>query len=441
MATDEQYKASESQASNDDVDSAQQKEGRFPKLDQLNYKRGAIEYPHRLSPSNAHHLYTKPFYNLANKVSRWSGAGLDEDTQRHFCDFANMAYLLALPAGATILDVGCGSGWLSEFFARLGYRVTGIDISPEMIRVAEQRLSRSPFGLDHQSPLSYEFLTHDIETAPLKRTFDAIVCYDSLHHFEDATSVLRNLNSMLNPGGQLFIAEGERPPEGSESAAELLEVMQEYETLEAPFSKGYLVDLVRQQGFAVTGDYAAVIGFVDRENVAGNSVQFIDVPSFNYLLCQKISDAARTLVISDSRNPGLLRAEWTILSDWARRVSAGSRIELEISIKNTGDTVWVVSKAPLVGRVRLGLKIIDDRQQVVHEVHGLPRLQQAVVPSASVVLNVACDAPTRKGQYTFKLDLLSQDICWFEDRGSPTLELAFEVSDREPTIDTDQDCS
>ncbi|HEY7786463.1 MAG TPA: methyltransferase domain-containing protein [Pyrinomonadaceae bacterium] len=426
MGSNEQYKASDGQARNEDGPGSEL-EGRFPKLDQLNYKRGAIEYPHRLSPSDAYHLYTKPFYNLAHKVNRWSGAGLDEDTQRHFCDFANMAYLLALPAGASILDVGCGSGWLTEFFARLGYRVTGLDISPEMIRVAEDRLGKLPFALDHESPLRYEFLAHDIEVAPLARTFDAIVCYDSLHHFEDATSVLRHINSMLDPGGQLFIAEGERPPEESDSAAELREVMKEYETLEAPFSKGYLIDLLQQQGFVLTGDYASVIGFVDRENISGNSVQFVEMPAFNYLLCQKISNPGNAQAILDSRNPGQLRADWTLLSEWPRKFSIAEKIELVISLRNTGDTVWLVSKAPMAGRVRVGLKILDDRKQVVHEVHGLPRLQLAMVPNAATVLNVSCNAPTSKGRYTLKLDLLSQDICWFEDRGSTTLELDFEV--------------
>jgi 2-polyprenyl-3-methyl-5-hydroxy-6-metoxy-1,4-benzoquinol methylase len=445
MASDEQYKALENQASDDVAGSSSRSflenktdqvtevkdgkdAGRFPKLERLNYKRGAIDYPHRLTPSNRYHLYTKPFYNLANKVSRWAGEGLDEDTQRHFCDFANMAYLLALPAGASILDVGCGSGWLSEFFARLGYRMTGVDISPEMIRIAEERLSRLPFGVDQESPLNYAFHAHDIEVAPLQTTFDAVVCYDSLHHFEDATAVLRNINAMLNRGGQLFIAEGEQPPEGSDEATELRQVMSEYETLEAPFSKEHLLRLLEQQGFAVTGDYAAIAGFVDRDNILGNSVRFVEMPSFNYLLCQKVADGPLASPVRDSSDPGLLRAELDLKTQWQQRVKAGSKIEFDLSIKNSGDSIWLVSQAPLRGRVRLGLKVLNDRNEVIEEVHGRPRFQTAIAPESSTVLKVTLDAPKHPGRYTLKLDLLSQEVCWFEERGSGPLVLEFEVA-------------
>ena len=107
--------------------------GRVPKLEGIDYKRAAVEYLSKLDPERNHHLRTKPFYNLANKPAKYKGEGMDEDMHRHFCDFANMAVTLALPAGAKILDVGCGSGWLSEYFARLGYQVKGIDISPDLI--------------------------------------------------------------------------------------------------------------------------------------------------------------------------------------------------------------------------------------------------------------------------------------------------------------------
>ncbi len=402
---------------------------RFGKLEGINYKRGAVEYASKLDASNRYHLYTKPFYNLANKISRWSGDGLDEDTQRHFCDFASMAYTLALPAGARILDVGCGSGWLCEYFARLGYAMTGIDLSPELIAIAQERVRKVPYGLDHQSQLNCRFLVHDIESAPLSESFDAIICYDALHHFENEHAVLANLNAMLDYGGQLFVMEGEKPSEESATGEELRHVMQQYETLESPFDREYLLELMHSHGFAVVGDYTSVRGFVDRENFAGNTVHSIEPATFNYLLCKNISRNGGPAEVADSRHPDLLRAEFSLQEDWPTRVLAASNIEAPIQVTNTGNTLWLVSSAPLSGRVRVGLKILNASDQTIAEIHGTPPLQRALAPGEKVLLRLNCRAPDVAGNYTLKVDLVNQNICWFEQRGSKPLLLSFEVID------------
>ena len=422
---------------------------RFKKIEGLDYKRGAIEYPNKLEPSDRHHLLTKPFYDLAQKHARWPGAGLDADTHRHFCDFANLAVALALEPGARILDVGCGSGWLCEYFARFGYHVTGIDISSELIAMADERLGKVPYGADHERDLSYRFLVHDIETAALEETFDAVICYDSLHHFEDEHAVLTHLAAMLEYGGQLFVLEGERPPAGSPTEAELRTVMQEYETLESPFSREYLLSLLRAHGFAVVGDYLSVNGLFDRVNLQGDRLLLNDPPAFNYLLCKKASLKGEDIL--DSRNPGILRANITLgkqassssLGPRASRpptadkltlryedalaFTGGEMIYLPIQIENTGDTLWLVSRSAPKGAVRLGVKLLNEDDELIDERHGSPPLPRALAPGEKVLLTVAHTAPKLPGRYKLKIDLLDQEICWFEQRGSEVLEVVFDV--------------
>ena len=72
--------------------------GRLPKLEGIDYKRAAIDYPGKLDAERLHYLRTKPFYNLANKPPKFRGEGMDVETHRHFCDFANMAAALGLRA-------------------------------------------------------------------------------------------------------------------------------------------------------------------------------------------------------------------------------------------------------------------------------------------------------------------------------------------------------
>lgn len=398
---------------------------RFKKVEGIDYKRGAIEYPRKLAASDRHHLLTKPFYNLAHKHERWQGDGLDDDTHRHFCDFANLAVALALPPGARILDVGCGSGWLCEYFARFGYNVTGIDISPDLIELARERLRKLPYGADHETGTAYRFLVHDIEAAALDETFAAIVCYDSLHHFADEHAVLKNLFAMLEYGGQLFVMEGERPPTGSATEEELRGVMAQYETLESPFAREYLLSLLRENGFVNVGDYLSVNGLFERETLEGDRLPLLETPSFNYLLCRKVSAAAGE--IRTSRNPGLLSAAISLKGEFVSNLAPGQPINLQIAIENTGDTVWLASRAAAKGTVRLGVKILDENGEVIEEAHGSPPLPHAMAPGESVSLSIARKAPDSPGRYQLKIDLVCQDICWFEQQGSSPLELEFVV--------------
>src|SRR5579864_2184272 len=91
-----------------------------------------------------------------------------------------MAAILALlpPPPARLLDLGCGTGWTSVFFARAGYEVVGLDISPDMIEQAEANRERA--RLDR-----LDFTVCDYEAMAFAGEFDAAVFYDALHHAVD----------------------------------------------------------------------------------------------------------------------------------------------------------------------------------------------------------------------------------------------------------------
>ncbi|HEX7177494.1 MAG TPA: methyltransferase domain-containing protein [Pyrinomonadaceae bacterium] len=423
--------------------------GRLRKVEGVDYKRAAVEYPRKLDAERHHYLFTKPFYNLSNKPPKHEGDGMDPETHRHFCDFANLAVALALPPGRRLLDVGCGSGWLSEYFARLGYEVTGIDISPELIEIARQRTACVPYDVDHETPIVCRFLVHDAESAPLDEVFDAAFCYDSLHHFEDERAVMRHLSEMVSYGGMLFILEGGKPDEGSETAAELTDVMRLYETLESPFDPAYLRALLREHGFLVVGDYVSVNGLFERDSVENERVRFVQ-QDLNYLLCKKVTHGVSPADgVPDSRAPGRLSARITAAAATATdddampgndavpgdeaparppTLSPGADFGLSLEIENTGDTVWLTGAADRRGAVMLGVRVFDDEGRVVlFERHGEPPLPRPLAPGERVRLALGFRAPDAPGRYQLKLDLVAQHVCWFEQHGSAPLVMAFEV--------------
>ncbi len=409
-------------------ESSTQANGRLPKIENVDYKRAAVEYLSKLSPERSHHLRTKPFYNLANKPAKYKGEGMDQDMHRHFCDFANMAVKLALPPGSRVLDVGCGSGWLSEYFARLGYYVKGIDISPDLIEMSRERVARVPYGVDHVTQLVCVFEAHDIEASPLREKFDAILCYDSLHHFEDERAVMRHLAAMLPIGGQLFVLEGERPSLGSLSESELHAVMREFKTLESPFESEYLRRLLDEHGFAIVGDYVSVNGFFEREMLEYDRLPLNKQPTnHNYLVCKKVCEGAAASTVPDSRRPSVLALQFSLPVPVPSRIAVGATLTVPLTIKNTGDTLWLTGQTVRGGIVMPAVRIFDDRGTLITEFHGEPMLPGAVAPGETVKIKIEYVAPHRPGVYTMKVDLVDQHVCWFEQQGSEPFVLSFEV--------------
>ncbi len=102
--------------------------------------------------------------------------------------------------GRSVLDVACGSGRHSIAFARRGYRVTGIDLSPTLLEQA--RTQAQALGLN------ITFLQNDMRDIP-DGTFDlAVNLFTSFGYFEkdeDNAEVIRNVAAHLVAGGWFVI--------------------------------------------------------------------------------------------------------------------------------------------------------------------------------------------------------------------------------------------
>ena len=248
-----------------------------------------------------------------------------------------------------------------------------------------------------------------------------------MHHLEDARSAIRHLGAMLPVGGVFFILEGNRPAPGSSGEAELIDVMRKFGTLESPFDRDHLGELLNNAGLAIAGDYVSVNGLFDRESVEDERLR-IEIPSINYLLCKKVADDAPASSVPDSRAPGILRADLTLQSAWPGQFQPGEIIRADLLVRNTGDTLWLGGKFLRHGIVTLGVKIFDEAGDVRDEFHGDPALPRAVAPNESCAVTIERTCPAAPGRYSLKIDLIDQHICWFEERGSRPLTLPLVVT-------------
>jgi SAM-dependent methyltransferase len=107
------------------------------------------------------------------------------------------------PAGAQVLEVGCGPGHLSIRLARHHrLEVTGLDLDPAMIARARANTHRPATG-DQRQP---EFLVGDVAALAFPdRSFDLVVSTLSMHHWADPAAGLAEIGRVLRPGARALV--------------------------------------------------------------------------------------------------------------------------------------------------------------------------------------------------------------------------------------------
>ena len=118
---------------------------------------------------------------------------------RFYYEYHLMPFLQRVArAGHTILEVGCGIGMDLAELAKLGCCVTGVDLSPNSLQVAQSYLALT--GLEAQlSVRNAEHLDFD------DGMFDVVYSFGVLHHTPNITQALREVYRLLRPGGKAFL--------------------------------------------------------------------------------------------------------------------------------------------------------------------------------------------------------------------------------------------
>ena len=98
--------------------------------------------------------------------------------------------------GVRVLDVACGTGVLFPDYKKLGADVTGIDISPEMVKIAKEKFPEA------------EVICGDVLDFSFKDKFDAVMIYNAFPHFAEPEKLIEKLSTLLKNSGRLSIAHG-----------------------------------------------------------------------------------------------------------------------------------------------------------------------------------------------------------------------------------------
>ena len=103
--------------------------------------------------------------------------------------------------GMEILDVACGTGVMFDYYLQRGVAsVTGIDISPEMAKIAAAKFEAEP---------KVQVICGDVEEYKFDRKFDRIVVYNAFPHFPYPKRLIKILAGLLKEDGRLTVAHGQ----------------------------------------------------------------------------------------------------------------------------------------------------------------------------------------------------------------------------------------
>lgn len=105
----------------------------------------------------------------------------------------------------SLLDIGCGSGWVSNYFAKKKMNAYGIDISQEQINDAN--LEKKLKGIQNVSFKCSDFISWDIKGH--KNKYDSVFINAFLHHLPEAELKLlfKKLNLVTKPNGKIYLHE------------------------------------------------------------------------------------------------------------------------------------------------------------------------------------------------------------------------------------------
>lgn len=134
---------------------------------------------------------------IEGRMARWYAA----TTSKMMRDFQDLAHKVAreLPEGGSVLEVAPGPGYFCVELAKLGaYRVTGVDLSADMVRIARENAAAAGVTADFQQG--------NAANLPFAAdSFDFLVCRAAFKNFAKPVQALHEMHRVLKPGGRALI--------------------------------------------------------------------------------------------------------------------------------------------------------------------------------------------------------------------------------------------
>lgn len=155
-------------------------------------KESELHCPSTLTPNETAHHINLPF----------SFHPTDEPHTRtaiasHLLDFSLiLAELDPIKPNQTLLDIGAGAGWTTQFFNQCKLNAIALDISPHWKTLISKRNTHVPFIIGDAENMQFK-----------NNSFNYITFYNSFHHMDNTKKVIEECYRILKPGGKVIFLE------------------------------------------------------------------------------------------------------------------------------------------------------------------------------------------------------------------------------------------
>lgn len=316
--------------------------------------------------------------------------------------------------GKSLLDVGCNGGFYCVEAKRRGAeRVLGVDGQRQHVRQA--LFVRQMLGLE----LEFRRLSvYDLDPTAIGR-FDITLALGLVYHLKHLVFALERLFAVTNE--MLIVETAVIPPE--KTPASFVQALGAFEQMLHPLFYAENSADAKEQVFnwflPSPGAIRALL-----LNTGFESVEIFSVIRDRAVLVCRKGGKPRDLGASGfAAHLSLDQGEGT------RASQPGEQIELRIRATNAGVSTWPAgdSSRPAKGQVQLGAHLLRANEDEVAWDYGRAPLPHTVAPGGSAQILISLGAPAEGGDYIIELDMVAEELAWFEDAGGGTLRVALRV--------------
>ena len=313
--------------------------------------------------------------------------------------------------GMTVVDFGCGTGWVSQSLALMGCRPIAVDVSQHALDLGKTyTTNKYPEIAGEITYLHYDGLTIGLPD----NSVDRVVCMDSFHHVPNQERVLAEFHRILTPDGRAIFCE---PGPLHSRTTDSQNAMRDFGVIENDI---LIEDIWRM---------AQALGFKDIK-LSAFGLRALQLSLAELDTLKSFEEAAGVLqrTLNEIYGPlhqgnrlfTLIKGETRRDSRWkdglagqitARMEDAGDSYRISGVVKNIGSAPWRPADGG-VGAVNLGLikRMPDGEREVDFE--RIPFLASTLPPGEEHDFATTL-AKSRVGPAELYIDLVAEGVTWF----------------------------